>query len=189
MPTNARSSTRKCPAGGCAVPSRQVDAAAELRAREPCITVTPSWPSLTTPTSQNSVSGSHPAAGVPSPSIVWSFRSRVTLSAPITMPLLGQLTRLWWRVVSVVIVSPQLQLLRGGLGAARGDDAPRPRPGSPQARRASRGRRGGEAWLASFPPLSGRAGAGRLEVNLHPDAHRGQGRRARWALRVASAFA
>src|SRR6476659_6571051 len=36
--------------------------------------------------------------------------SRVTLSAPIKMPLLGQLTRSWCRVVSVVIVSPQLTL-------------------------------------------------------------------------------
>ena len=36
---------------------------------------------------------------------------------------------------------------------------PQPRPGSPQGRRTSRVRRGGEAWLASGPPLlSGRAG-------------------------------
>src|SRR3954447_22245754 len=33
------------------------------------------------------------------------------LSAPMMMPLLGQLTRLWWRVVSAVIVSPQLTWL------------------------------------------------------------------------------
>ena len=35
----------------------------------------------------------------------------MTLSAPITMPLLGQLTRSLWRVVSVVIVSPHFGCL------------------------------------------------------------------------------
>src|SRR5215218_9340374 len=41
----------------------------------------------------------------------WLFRSRVIPFAPIRMPLLGQLMRSACRVVSVVIVSPQLTLL------------------------------------------------------------------------------
>jgi hypothetical protein len=47
------------------------------------------------------------SAGVPSPSMVWPLRSRVMLSAPMMMPLLGQLTRSLSSVVSVVMVSPQ----------------------------------------------------------------------------------
>jgi len=38
---------------------------------EPCTTVTRSWPRLTTPSSQNSVSGLHPGVKLPSPSTVW----------------------------------------------------------------------------------------------------------------------
>src|SRR5918994_1725350 len=54
---------------------------------------------------------------VPSPSIVWPLRSSVTLSAPITMPLVGQLIRSVCRVVSVVIVSPQLSCWTAGAAA------------------------------------------------------------------------
>src|SRR5829696_3281120 len=47
----------------------------------------------------------------PLPSILWPFRSRVMLSAPITIPLFGQLTRSLSRVVSAVMVAPQLTWL------------------------------------------------------------------------------
>jgi len=74
---------------------------------EPPSTVTPRWPALlSTPTSQLSPSGQG-STGVPSPSMVWPLSCRVRLSAPITMPLFGQLTRSLSSVVSVVMGSPQ----------------------------------------------------------------------------------
>ena len=103
---HAQHAVVSCPTG--AVPNKTP--AANSRT-EPCITVTPSWPSLTTPKSQVSCLVIASAAGVPSPSTRWPFRSSVTLSAPITIPLFGQLTRSLSSVVSAVIVSPQLTWL------------------------------------------------------------------------------
>src|SRR5215211_7143594 len=51
--------------------------------------------------------------------MVWPLRSRVMLLAPITMPLLGQLTRSLSRVVSVVMVSPHLTWLASAGPLAR----------------------------------------------------------------------
>ena len=74
---------------------------------EPFRTVTPSCPSLSTPTSQISRSG-HALNGLPSPEIVCPFRSSVMSSAPITIPLFGQSRRSRSSVASTVIMSPQL---------------------------------------------------------------------------------
>src|SRR5262245_14603185 len=61
---------------------------------------------LSTPTSQ-SVAGGQEGGGVPSPSMTWPLRSRVMLSAPITIPLSGQFTRSLASFVFAVITSPQ----------------------------------------------------------------------------------
>ena len=103
---NAQHAVVSCPPGR--VPNNTPTANSRT---EPCITVTPSWPSLNTPKSHGSFWVSQLAAGVPSPSTRWPFRSSVTSSAPITIPWFGQLTRSLLSVVSAVIVSPQLTWL------------------------------------------------------------------------------
>ena len=76
----------------------------------PFRTVTPSCPSLSTPTSQISRS-EYRLEPAPSPEIVCPFRSSVTSSAPITIPLFGQSMRSLSSVVSAVMMSPQLTWL------------------------------------------------------------------------------
>ena len=73
----------------------------------PPVIVTPEWPaSFEMPRSQIPSSKQDPA-GTPSPPTVWPFRSSVMSSAPITIPLLGQLVRSLSSVVSVVMIAPQ----------------------------------------------------------------------------------
>src|SRR3954452_14677809 len=78
------------------------------------------------------------------------------LSAPMMMPLLGQLTRLWWRVVSVVIVSPQL-----GCWTAAALPAPRTTTPTTASTTASETNVARAAWRRSLvgilSSLSGRA--------------------------------
>jgi hypothetical protein len=75
---------------------------------EPLLIVTPVWPAvLSMPMSQDTPSG-HDGNSEPSPATVWPFRSSVMSSAPITIPLFGQLTRSAPSLVSAVIVTPQL---------------------------------------------------------------------------------
>jgi hypothetical protein len=92
--------------------ARPTNTPAKNSRTEPSRTVTPSWPSLTTPVSQNSPRRQR-LTGSPSPATVWPFRLRVMSSAPITMPLLGQPVRSLSSVVSAVIVSPQRTWLAG----------------------------------------------------------------------------
>src|SRR3954454_11690971 len=81
------------------------------RRTEPPRIVTPACrAALSTPTSQDSPSG-HDATGAPSPPTVCPFKSSVMLSAPITIPLLGQSVRSLVSFVSLVIVMPQLTWL------------------------------------------------------------------------------
>jgi Cytochrome bd terminal oxidase subunit I len=70
---------------------------------------------LTTHVSQG-VSGGHEGKGVPSPAMTCPFRSRVMLSAPITIPLSGQLTRSLPSLVFTVITSPQRRAAPAGSG-------------------------------------------------------------------------
>ena len=82
------------------------------RRSEPFRTVTPEWPSFPTPASQICRRGQR-LTSLPSPEIVWPFRSRVMPSAPIRMPLFGQPVRSWLSVVSAVIVSPHSRPVGG----------------------------------------------------------------------------
>ena len=79
----------------------------------PPLIVTPVYPDENTPTSQGS-SGGQSANSVASPSMTWPLRSSVTLSAPMTMPLLGQSIRSFRSFVFVTIVCPQLTRAASG---------------------------------------------------------------------------
>src|SRR3954452_4354532 len=104
------------------------------------------------------------------------------LSAPMMMPLLGQLARLWWRVTSVVIVSPQLTLLAASAPLNATTPA-KTRITVTKSPASVAGTARGRIFADILSPLSGRAGAGRLPGQPTPGAHQGQWRRARWALR------
>ena len=134
---------------------------------EPSLIVTPSWPLLNTPMSQNSFRGLHPAAGVPSPSIRWPLRSRVMSSAPITIPWFGQSRRSRSSVVSAVIVSPQLGCV---FAASAPFNVRRPstvKASTTASKRNVAGAAWSEAWLASLSsPYPGRARPVALRANL-----------------------
>src|SRR6267142_2236837 len=91
----------------------------------PPLIITSAWPArLEMPRSQIG-SSRHEPAGTPSPPTVWPFKSSVMLSAPITIPLLGQLVRSLSSFVFVVIVAPQLTLLASAWPLPGTTNAPR----------------------------------------------------------------
>ncbi len=150
-----RGAKRKCSRPGSSVRPRP---APRSRTRAPTRrrTVTPSWPSLAIPRSQGSVIGSHPGNSVPSPSIRCPSRSRVMSSAPITMPLLGQLTR---SPVERGICRDRVAATHLALRRPRWHRGPNHRVRARQRRRWSRSRSrrssDGESLRARWIPFSG----------------------------------
>ena len=123
FPATLRPSTVVCDAPATISPDQRLSFSAKRLRREfsdpsritpkvnsrtvPPLIVTPLCPDEKTPRSHGS-SGGQSANSLPSPSMTWPLRSSVTLSAPITMPLLGQSIRSFASFVLATMVCPQV---------------------------------------------------------------------------------